>query len=187
MLQEMIWTRVKYNMVKNRLQTGQHLQYEVSLTVCHSNMVLKRAAYWHSVTADTASLLPRLLASLQSSTETGQEHTAHSCFSLGTLWHALRDKQNHVVPCASHLVMSGNTPSPARPMQTHARRCLVPAGGYWTIRHGLFCAVTKCFSLSYRVTPTTDLCVLFLFAVSNHSPAVWFIQTASVISMKCLA
>lgn len=49
----------------------------------------------------------------------------------------------------------------------------VPAGGYRTIRHGLLCAVTKCFSLPYRVTPTTDLCVLFLLAVSNHSPAVW--------------
>lgn len=49
------------------------------------------------------------------------------------------------------------------PTHSRAGRCLVPAGGYWTIRHALLCTVTKSLSPSYRVTPTTDLCVLFLF------------------------
>lgn len=143
--------------------------------------------------AVTASLLTLPLSAPASAYITSEQHRdrtgTHSppCFSRATLRHAWRDKQSHIVPCARHLVMSGNTPSPARTMQSRARRCLVPAGGYRTILHGLLCAVTKCFSPSYRVTPTTDLCVLFLLAVSNHSPAVWFIQTASVISVKCSA
>lgn len=89
---------------------------------------------------------------------------------------------------ARRLVMSANTPSPARPRQRRGRRRLVPAGGYRTTRLGLLCAVTKSSSLSYRVTSTTGpLRVVLLLAVSNHSPAVWFIQAASEISVKCSA
>lgn len=194
----MIWMREKYNMVWNgKGEVQDALDGSVrriidtvttlrDTTMCHSNnMVLKRAARCHSVTADSLCSYSAYITSEQHRDRTG----THSppCYSLATLRHAWRHKQSHIVPCACHLVMSGNTPSPARTMQSHARRCLVPAGGYRTILHGLLCAVTKCFSPSYRVTPTKDLCVLFLLAVSNHSPAVWFIQTASVISVKCSA
>lgn len=91
------------------------------------------------------------------------------------------------VPCARHLTVSGDMPCPASPMQSCAGRCLAPAGGYRPIRHSLLYAVTSVFPFSHRVTPTKDLCVSFLLAVSNHSPAVWFIQSASVIPVKCSA
>lgn len=107
-------------------------------------------------------------------------HSAH-CFSLATLRHASRDKQIPIVPCACHLMKSGNPPRPARPMQSRARRRLVPAACYRTIRCGLLCTVTKYFSLFY---PTTDPCVFLPLSVSNHSPVVWLIQTASVISVR---
>lgn len=101
--------------------------------------------------------------------------------------HLAGEKRAASVPCAHHLVMSGSTPGPARPMQSRARQCLVPAGGHWMIRHGLLGGVTKCFSLFSGVTPTADLCVSLLLAMSNHSPAVQFIWTASVIPVKCSA
>lgn len=130
--------------------------------------------------------LSLLLTLLQSSRETAQEHTA-LLVAASQRYSAPRGTNRATSrPCARRLVMSANTPSPARPRQSRGRRRLVPAGGYRTTRLGLLCAVTKSFSLSYRVTSTTGpLCVVLLLAVSNHSPAVWFIQAASEIPVKC--
>jgi len=109
------------------------------------------------------------------------------CLSLAALRHASSGKHSligavHPSPCDV-----GEHGYPARLTQSRASQRLTPAGGYWTIRHGLLCTVTVCFSPSYRVTPTADLCVLLLLAASNHGPVVWFIHTASVISVKCSA
>lgn len=150
--------------------------------------MLKRAAYSHSVTADSALLCSCIsLHHFRAAQRQDKEHTA--LLVSASLHYGTPQGTNGATsaPYARRLMMSGNMPSPARLMRSRARRCLVPAGGYRTIRRGLLWAVTKCFSVSYRVTPTTDLCILFLLAVSNHSPAVWFIQTASVIAVKCSA
>lgn len=139
------------------------------------------------ISADCPPLLLHLLTSLWSSTETGKQHTALLISALPRHGTSRGANRAASVPCAHHLVMSGSTPGPARPMQSRARQCLVPAGGHWTIRHGLLGGVTKCFSLFSGVTPTADLCVSLLLAMSNHSPAVQFIWTASVIPVKCSA
>lgn len=151
------------------------------LPVCHSNnMMLKRAAQCHSITADSASLSLHHLRAAQRqyrNTQPSLFQPRHITARLETTNRAT------LVPCARPLMMSGNTPNPARPMQSRAMLWGATGRFYCNV----LCTVTKCFSLSYRVTPSTDLCILFLLAVSNHSPAVWFIQTASVISVKCLA
>ena len=62
-----------------------------------------------------------------------------------------------------------------------------PAGRFVTA----YCAPSQSVfffpSVSYQVTPTTDLCVFLSLAVPNRNPAVGFIRTASVISVKCSA
>lgn len=134
------------------------------------------------------SLPPHLLTSPQSSTETGQETHSPPCFSLATFTarlqgktesrRALRQSPRDVWKRARAL------PGRCKAMPGDVTYQLGATGRFATA----YCAPSQSvFPLSYQVTPTADLCVLFLLAVSNHSPAVCFIRTASVIPVKCSA
>ena len=112
-------------------------------------------------------LLLRLPASLQSSRETGREHTAllvPASPRRGTP----PGGQAERCPGARHLVMPGNTP---RPCQANARPSLAmsPSSPEATGRLATaYCVPSQSVSsVSYRVTPSTDPCILFLCTVSN--------------------
>lgn len=72
------------------------------------------------------------------------------------------NRATHWCPCARHLVMCANADTDAKLCQAVSYQL----GATGRFVKAYFCDITKCFfsfffSLSYRVTPTTDLCILY--------------------------
>lgn len=140
----------------------------------------------------TASLLTRPLSAPYITPEQQGDGTGtHSppCCSLATLQRASRDKQSHVSPLR---------PSPrdvckhAEPCQAEAKPWQATSRTSWGLPDDSPRFIVRCHKVFFSLLSSDfnhrpSLRVVLLLAVSNHSPAVWFIQAASEISVKCSA
>lgn len=126
--------------------------------------VRQHAAYKHSAAA--------VFFSLGTGAEQRQDRNT-SLLVSASLSHSLprQEKQSHI-----HVLRL----SPLRPRWNRARLRLVPAEGSRKICHSALCTV---IDFSSPLSSNSDHRPLLL-AVSNHNPAVWFIHSQSVISVK---